>query len=199
MRLPAASFVQRLAQLEAMLGLKRQAALQQVMKRPALLAKSAGSVSNTYRALSIWDFSTDFKRQLLQAHPLLLRLAADEVHGRCSWLRTLMMRSAYVHATLRELPPKLLGVLILHLPSVWARLEYIVEGGLEQEGGLRLMEALQCSMSRWVPACLGLWPVCGAVASVALCIIPWRFRCMHCCCEGIACQHSCKDHMVCVA
>jgi hypothetical protein len=147
MRMPAASLLQRMQQLEQMLGLKRAGLLQLLMRRPALLRKSASSVSNTYRAVSIWDFSDEFKRQLLHAHPLLLRLAADEVYGRCNWLRTLMMRSAYVHATLRELPPKLLGVLILHLPSCWCRLEYLVDS--EQEVGSRLMEALQCSRARW--------------------------------------------------
>ncbi len=158
----AATTKERLQRLQQLLQLTPKQALQLVMRRPALLLKNANSLSNAHRALSIWDFSASFKQQLLLEHPLLLRLAGQEVSGRCTWLRLLMMRSAYVHATLRELPPKLLGVLILHLPSVWARLEYIVEGGLEQEGGLRLMEALQCSMSRWVPAWLWHWPVCGA-------------------------------------
>lgn len=85
--------------------------------------------------------------RLLQEHPLLLRLSAAEVRGRCGWLRALMSRSAYYQATLRKLPPGLVGVLLLHLPAVWPRLAFLAE--TKQEGGIPIMDALQCRASEF--------------------------------------------------
>jgi hypothetical protein len=52
-----------------------------------------------------------------------------------------MMRDALFHATFRQLPPKVLGVVLLHLPVAWRRLQYLAESG--RESATPLMEAVQ--------------------------------------------------------
>lgn len=52
-----------------------------------------------------------------------------------------MMRDALFHATFRQLPPKVLGVVLLHLPVAWRRLQYLAESG--RESATPLMDAVQ--------------------------------------------------------
>jgi hypothetical protein len=52
-----------------------------------------------------------------------------------------MMRDALFHATFRQLPPKVLGVVLLHLPVAWRRLQYLAESG--RESSTPLMVAVQ--------------------------------------------------------
>jgi hypothetical protein len=61
---------------------------------------------------------------------------------RCDWVRQLMLRSAWLHSTLRELPPACFGALLLHLPACWQRLAFMVES--QQEVGCQVMWAVQC-------------------------------------------------------
>ncbi|KAI8470921.1 MAG: hypothetical protein J3K34DRAFT_520967 [Monoraphidium minutum] len=109
--------------------------------RPSLLRRPPARLLRTHRALSVWRFEAGFKAALLQAHPSLLRLSPAEAHGRCRWLRALMMRSGHLHATLRRLPPRVLGALLLHLPRLWRRLQYLADS--RQEGKLPLSRALR--------------------------------------------------------
>ena len=53
-----------------------------------------------------------------------------------------MLRSAWLHSTLRELPPACFGALLLHLPACWQRLAFMVES--QQEVGCQVMWAVQC-------------------------------------------------------
>jgi hypothetical protein len=52
-----------------------------------------------------------------------------------------MMRDALFHATFRQLPAKVLGVVLLHLPVAWRRLQYLAESG--RESSTPLMVAVQ--------------------------------------------------------
>lgn len=54
-----------------------------------------------------------------------------------------MLRDALFHSTFRRLPPALLGVVVLHLPVAWRRLEYLVQAG--RESAVPLMDAVQLS------------------------------------------------------
>ncbi len=135
--------IRRLGKLRHMLGCSKEQVLDVVTRRPSLLTRSIASLTSSYRALSIWRMSGDEKVQLVTAQPLLLRLSSQEVHGRCRWLRELMLSSGYFHSALRRLPMPLLGLVILHLPSSWARLQYLAEKG--QEAGEDLMSVVQSS------------------------------------------------------
>ncbi len=137
----------KLEALGTMLGLEQPQVLRLVLRRPSLLTTSTHAVRGSWSALSVWRFSPGFKAELIAEHPLLLRLSAREVHGRCRWLRGLMLRSAHMHATLRRVPPTLLGAILLHLPAAWERLEYIAEAG--HEGSMPLMDAVQASSARF--------------------------------------------------
>jgi hypothetical protein len=46
---------------------------------------------------------------------------------RCRWLRSLMLRNGLYHRSMRSLQPSKLGALLLHLPAVWPRLEYLMQ------------------------------------------------------------------------
>jgi hypothetical protein len=131
----------KLAALQQLLACGAPIARQLVLRRPALLTRSLRSLSSSLRALSVWRMSPAYKAALIHGNPSLLRLSSQEVHGRCRWLRTLMFSNAYFHSALRNLPPKLLGVIILHLPTAWSRLQYLVESS--QEGGLDIMQVVQ--------------------------------------------------------
>lgn len=52
-----------------------------------------------------------------------------------------MLRDAHMHATLRRVPAKILGIILLHLPHAWPQLEYLAESG--QESSVPLMQAVQ--------------------------------------------------------
>jgi hypothetical protein len=54
---------------------------------------------------------------------------------RCRWLRSLMLRNGLYHTRIRSLQPSRLGALLLHLPAVWPRLEYLLQVGLGGLGG----------------------------------------------------------------
>eukprot|EP00878_Enallax_costatus_P023868 GHUV01025423.1.p1 GENE.GHUV01025423.1~~GHUV01025423.1.p1 ORF type:complete len:185 (+),score=68.50 GHUV01025423.1:919-1473(+) len=60
---------------------------------------------------------------------------------RCRWLRTLMLNHAVFHTALRRLPPEAVGVVIMHLPVAWRRLQYLAESA--QENAVSLMDAVQ--------------------------------------------------------
>jgi hypothetical protein len=72
----------KMEQLQELLGWDRPHLQCLVWRRPALLTRSVGAVERSYRALSVWKFETEYKQELLLAHPLLLRLSPREVHGR---------------------------------------------------------------------------------------------------------------------
>lgn len=55
-----------------------------------------------------------------------------QVHGRCRWLRTLLMSNGYFHSAMRNLPVGMLGIALLHLPFCWSRLQYLAESKQEQ-------------------------------------------------------------------
>jgi hypothetical protein len=52
-----------------------------------------------------------------------------------------MLRDALFHDAFRRLPPVLLGVLLLHLPTSWQRLEYLAQSG--REGSVSVMDAVE--------------------------------------------------------
>lgn len=140
--------LRNLASLKKTLSCSQELALELVWRRPCLLTKSPKALSGSFRALSIWKFSTQEKRELLTAHPLLLRLSGQEVHGRCRWLRQFMMSNGYYHSALREMPMSLLGIVILHLPAAWSRLQYLAESS--QETGMEIMRVVQDSDAAFV-------------------------------------------------
>lgn len=118
-----------------------QATTDIVAKRPGILTRSDSKPARSFRALSIWRLKGEEKQQLIQAHPLLLRLAPRELHMRCRWLRQLMHSNGFYHSTLRRIPLHLLGVIILHLPAAWSRLQYLADSS--QEGRMELMDVVQ--------------------------------------------------------
>lgn len=67
---------------------------------------------------------------------------------RCRWLRALMLRDALFHDAFRRLPPVLLGVLLLHLPASWQRLEYLAQSG--REGSVSVMDAVELEEAAFV-------------------------------------------------
>lgn len=137
----------KVAEVQQLLGCSDLEAVAVVASRPSLLLRSVNSLCRSARALSIWRLDAAYKQQLLQEHPSLLRLSAAEVHGRCRWLRAQMLRSGHLHATLRRLPAGVLGVLVLHLPKAWRRLQYLVDS--KQEGALQLMDAVRLTDRRF--------------------------------------------------
>jgi hypothetical protein len=62
-----------------------------------------------------------------------------------------MLRDALFHATFRRLPPTLLGVLLLHLPVAWRRLQYLAEAA--REGSVPLMDAVQLREAAFAARC----------------------------------------------
>ncbi|KAL6764082.1 hypothetical protein V8C86DRAFT_24240 [Haematococcus lacustris] len=122
---PAANAKASLHQLQQLLRCSPADAAALAMRRPALLTKSPSAPTASFQALSPWQLSQEQKSELLTAHPVLLRLAPTEVHLRCRWLRRVMLHSALLHSQLRELRMPLLGVLLMHLPGTWSRLEFV--------------------------------------------------------------------------
>ncbi|MEW5301748.1 MAG: hypothetical protein WDW36_004586 [Sanguina aurantia] len=138
---PAELIIQRLQLLKELLACGRTEVLELVTRRPSLLTRSAETVSRSMRALSIWQFSVALKMDLVREHPLLLRMSPSEVHFRCRWLRQLVMGNGYFHNTIRSLPPALLGIIIMHLPTCWGRLAYLADSN--QESTVRIMAVVQ--------------------------------------------------------
>jgi hypothetical protein len=135
----AADVDAKLGALQQLLRLaSREEAVAIAARRPALLLRSRGVVDASWRSLSIWAFDDAYKAALVSSHPGLLRLAPAELWGRCRWLRALMQRDAYYHSVLRELPPSCLGILLLHLPACWVRMDYLAQS--EQETSMQIME-----------------------------------------------------------
>ncbi len=131
-------------------GCSMQAALDLVARRPSLLSKSPRSLGQSFNALSVWHFSTEDKLELITSHPLLLRLSPREVHSRCRWLRDLMMSNGYYHSVMRELPVGLLGVMLMHLPSAWSRLQFLADSSKESK--MDVMQVVQCSKPAFAAA-----------------------------------------------
>jgi hypothetical protein len=144
--------IRNLRVVQQLLSCGTEAALELVQRRPAVLTRSAKALSASYRALSVWEFGGEEKRQLLCEHPLLLRLSPKELHLRCRWLRALMMSSALMHSMIRELRPQLLGVLLLHLPHAWSRLHYMVESSCQ---ALDIIAAVQADPAKFESMCPG--------------------------------------------
>lgn len=132
----------KIDRLKALMGISEEEVIWLVERRPALLSKSVASVAGTYQALSIWSLDPQYKLAVILAHPVLLRLDAKELRGRCRWLRSFMMSSAYFHATVRRLPPQLVGVLLSHLVAFWSRLQFLSES--DQGRSVDIMQALRC-------------------------------------------------------
>lgn len=113
-----------------------------VVRKPSLLRRSLTALSGGCRALSIWQLRRRDKLRMCLSRPGLLTLPPAEVHGRCRWLRRLVLSNAYFHSALRRLPPSLLGVVVAALPQAWSRLQYLAESS--QEGRMHLMDAVEC-------------------------------------------------------
>jgi hypothetical protein len=159
--------IRNLRVVQQLLSCGTEAALELVQRRPAVLTRSAKSLSASYKALSVWEFDGEEKRQLLHEHPLLLRLSPRELHLRCRWLRALMMSSALMHSMVRELSPQLLGVLLLHLPHAWSRLQYMVESSCQ---ALDIISAVQADPAKFEALCPGYskwlaWRIGGSTVS----------------------------------
>lgn len=114
-----------------------------VASQPSILLKSLPAVASSLRSISIWKMAPAEKLALVTSHPVLLAMSGDEVHGRCRWLRRLLLSNGYYHRVLRKLPPRLLGLLIHTLPRAWPRLLYLAESS--QEAQMPLMRLLACS------------------------------------------------------
>lgn len=168
----AAVLLRNASMLQQLLQCYRADMVDLVIRRPSILTCSTKSVASSYRALSIWKFTPEQKLQLFKAHPLLLRLSAREVHGRCRFLRLLMLSSGYYHSVLRKIPLKLLGIVLLHLPYCWPRLLYLAEA--EKRCALGVMHAVQCTDAAFMHefADFSEWKS-AKIASVG-CEIPWR-------------------------
>ncbi|GFR40811.1 hypothetical protein Agub_g1430 [Astrephomene gubernaculifera] len=112
-----------------------------VARQPGLLRRSLHALSRGCRALSIWAIPQRAKLRMLLSRPGLLLLPWQEVHGRCRWLRRLMLANQYYHGALRRVPPSVLAALVAALPGAWARLQYLVES--QQEGAVPLQEVME--------------------------------------------------------
>ncbi len=162
-------------------------------KSPALLQRSVPALSRTVRALSIWRLEPRCKLRIVLSHPELLQLSPEEMHGRCRWLRRLLLSSAYYHSTLRRLPPRLLGLVIQRLPLMWPRLQYLADSS--QEGAVQLMAAVECDQANFESRFpgfakwhawklnqlvsdravgLGLWGSCKGLEPVPICGLYWQ-------------------------
>ncbi|GIL86960.1 hypothetical protein Vretimale_15514 [Volvox reticuliferus] len=113
-----------------------------VVRQPGVLRRSLAALSRGCRALSIWKLRRRDKLRMCLSRPGLLTLPPTEVHGRCRWLRRLMLSNAYYHAALRRLPPSLVAVVVATLPQAWARLQYLAESS--QECRMHVMDAVEC-------------------------------------------------------
>ncbi|GLC38623.1 hypothetical protein PLESTB_000453500 [Pleodorina starrii] len=113
-----------------------------VVRAPGLLRRSLAALAAGCRALSIWQFRRRDKLRMVLSRPGLLALPAVEVHGRCRWLRRLMLSNAYYHAALRRLPPSLVGAVVAALPQAWARLQYLAESS--QECRMGVLDVVEC-------------------------------------------------------
>ncbi|EFJ41742.1 hypothetical protein VOLCADRAFT_107585 [Volvox carteri f. nagariensis] len=113
-----------------------------VVRQPGVLRRSLAALSRCCRALSVWRLCRRDKLRMCLSRPRLLTLPPEEVHGRCRWLRRLMLSNAYYHSALRRLPPSLVGALVAALPLAWARLLYLAESS--QECRMHLMDAVEC-------------------------------------------------------
>ncbi|KAG2483824.1 hypothetical protein HYH03_017347 [Edaphochlamys debaryana] len=134
----------KLRLLQSLLGCREQPGLVAtlVARNPALLFRTPEALSASCRALSIWSLDPRVKLRLVAARPgLLLRLPAQEVHGRCRWLRRLMLSNAYYHTGLRRLPVACLAGVLSALNVGWPRLQYLAESS--QEGACGLMDAVE--------------------------------------------------------
>ena len=132
-----------LSQLRALVGGSKDRAVGLAKRRPSILTKSAASQQRCYRALSVWKLTAAEKDEMVQKHPLLLSMSPLELHLRCRWLRTLITSNGYYHSGARRIPLSLLGVIIMHLPQAWSRLQYLVDVNQEPRAGL--MDAVQFS------------------------------------------------------
>jgi len=147
----SAAVLRNVQALAALLpSLSRGALVQLLLQRPSLLTRSDATLGRAFRALSIWHLDAAYKTELIAAHPSLLRLSPREVHGRCAWLRRLMEADGYAHATLRRLPPELVGVALLHLPAAWPRLAFMSEA--RRHGALPFMAVVQASAADFAAA-----------------------------------------------
>ena len=183
-----ATLVRNMRAMQQLFGLSTQHAVEMVVRRPSLLTRSPAQLRRSFLALSVWRFSQEEKLKLLLAHPVLLRLSPAEVHGRCRWLRGLMMANGYMHTALRRMPMKLLGVLLMHLPVAWSRLQYMVDSN--QEPAMDIMAAVQSgqedfleafpSYRRWLA-----WKCSTGVGGVCM----RAFMCVCCVCVGCVCVH----------
>ena len=72
----------KIQQLQEVLGFDWPSLQWLLWRRPALLTRSVGAAERSYRSLSVWKFDSEYKKELLLEHPLLLRLAPREIHGR---------------------------------------------------------------------------------------------------------------------
>lgn len=142
-----ASLAAKMALLRELLGCAHQPAAVAVLvgRAPGLLHRSASALARGCRSLSIWSLSPRTKLRMALARPGLLQLGWRELHGRCRWLRRLILSNGYYHAALRRLPPSLLAALVAALPGCWARLQYLADSN--QEGALPLMEAVECEQA----------------------------------------------------
>ncbi|GLI69212.1 hypothetical protein VaNZ11_013785 [Volvox africanus] len=113
-----------------------------VVRQPGVLRRSLAALSRSCRALSIWKLRRRDKLRMCLSRPGLLTLPPTEVHGRCRWLRRLMLSNAYYHAALRRLPPSLVAVVVATLPQAWTRLQYLAESS--QECRMHVLDAVEC-------------------------------------------------------
>ena len=112
-----------------------------VKRRASILTRNPSNIVRCYNSLSIWELTSQEKEEIFTAHPVLLRLHHQELHLRCRWLRRLVTSNGWFHSALRRVSGTHLGVIILHLPKCWSRLQYLVESNLESK--ILLMEAVQ--------------------------------------------------------
>lgn len=107
---------------------------------PAILPAQYASISS-----GIWFQGLSVDRGHLDVFKALTAVAV--LCYRCRWLRNLMMSHAFYHSTLRSIPPAALGVIILHLPKAWRRLQYLAESA--RESNMCLMAAVQMREERF--------------------------------------------------
>ncbi|GAX75417.1 hypothetical protein CEUSTIGMA_g2861.t1 [Chlamydomonas eustigma] len=127
--------------LQSSTGIPKREVIGLLKRRPAILSKAAASTELCYRAMSIWRLTREEKTEMIQKHPLLMQLSPRELHLRCRWLRSLITSNGYYHSGLRRISPSLLGIIILHLPQAWRRMQYLAD--CNQEPHAELMEAVQ--------------------------------------------------------
>lgn len=99
-------------------------------------------------------------------------MRGSELHFRCRWLRQLILSNGIFHSTLRRIPFALLGIIILHLPKCWARLQYLTESSLE--GEIEMMEAVQIPDSKFKTRFPDYQKWRHFQTSEMGCKVPWR-------------------------